>query len=152
MRHGKAADYAEYNDDFERPLVERGKNDVKTAAEKLKIAGIVPDVIISSPANRTAGTARIVSDYFNIDYKDIYYSAGLYGGSIADYLNVINEQNHSVILIVGHNPETGRLAMHFSGGKIMNFPTSAIAGFQFKNNSIDPGQSAKLIYSDLRKL
>lgn len=151
MRHGKAADYNEYDSDFERPLVRRGKEEVKEAVEKLKSAGISPDVIIASPAFRTAMTARIAADVFSLNTENIVYSSGLYMGSEAAYLTAASESNGNVILIAGHNPATGNLAMHFGAGKIIGYPTSSVSVFRFSDSVIEPQSNAELIHFDTRK-
>jgi phosphohistidine phosphatase len=151
MRHGKAANYFEYDSDFERPLIGRGKLEVKLAAEKLKAADIVPDIIVSRPAFRTASTARICADVFGIDAQSIQFVSSLYMGESEDYLKSASETKGTVILICGHNPATGNLAIHFGKGTIHNYPTSSIAAFEFTGDIITPQSESRLLFYDTRK-
>ena len=149
IRHGKAADHADYDTDFERPLVKKGEEDVREMATKLLKAAFFPDVILASPALRTRQTAAIVQEVFALE-NPVDFQPAFYGGSASDYLNAINKQNSGVIMCVGHNPELGRLAMHYSSGKIMHYPTSAISVFEFTDEIITPASGAKMCYYDLR--
>jgi phosphohistidine phosphatase len=151
MRHGKAADISDYNTDFERPLVSRGKEEAALAADKLKIIGIVPNSIVASPAQRTQDTAQAVCKALGLKSTDYSTAEVLYGGSFFDYLEVAGKTKGNVILLIGHNPEIGRLAMHFSKAEITSFPTSACAAFRFQSD--DPGKNdiAEMLFYDLRK-
>lgn len=151
MRHGKAADIADYDTDFDRPLVKRGKEEAALAAEKLKIIGIVPDTIIASPARRTQDTARSVCKAFGKKDNDFITEVSLYGGGAYDYLKAIGNVSGKTVMIIGHNPDIGNLAIHFSNGAIASYPTSACAAFRFQSNKPDSGSIAELLFYDLRK-
>jgi phosphohistidine phosphatase len=151
MRHGKAADIADYDTDFDRPLVKRGKEEAALAAEKLKIIGIVPDTIIASPARRTQDTARSVCKAFGKKENDFITEISLYGGGSYDYLQAAGKAPGKTIMVIGHNPDIGNLAIHFSNGEINAYPTSACAAFRFQTNKPDSRSIAELLYYDLRK-
>ena len=70
VRHGKAVPYG-YEDDFNRDLQERGKNDADLVSSELMKRGVQPDLIISSPAKRALKTARIFADNLNYNRADI---------------------------------------------------------------------------------
>ena len=59
IRHAKAKKVAQ--NDFIRELSDKGKDAAKLMANRLKSSGIMPQMIISSPANRTAKTAKIIA-------------------------------------------------------------------------------------------
>lgn len=151
MRHGKAADGFEYNDDFDRPLVQKGKDEVKIAANRLMEAGFTPDTIIASPAFRTAGTARIVADVFNIPAEEIQFEASLYNSRLSAYFHAINNSDKETIMLVGHNPFVGEIAQMCSKYALMHFPTSAVAAFEIPKGSLELNFDATLLWSDLRK-
>lgn len=151
MRHGKAADPGDYADDFERPLQSRGRVEVYEATKNLKEEDIIPDLIIASPACRTASTARIAAYGFNMDPEEIVYYSPLYMGSKKDYIEALEQHKGKTILITGHNPAVGELAMHFSEDKLESFPTSAVAVFRFDDEKITLKSKAEMLHKDLRK-
>jgi phosphohistidine phosphatase len=61
VRHGKTLDFSEFNGmDFDLPLSERGKNSLSIVAKYLRLIGVKPDKLISSPSRRTLQTAEIL--------------------------------------------------------------------------------------------
>lgn len=149
LRHGKAADAGDFEDDFERPLVLRGRAEVQKACLGLYKQGIKPAVILASPASRTASTARIAAQLANIPLTGIRFEAEVYSGRASNYLDAINAVDADVVMIVGHNPTIGELAMRF--GEVHSFPTSAIVAVKFETSLLELDTKGKLLYSDLRK-
>lgn len=58
VRHAKSVPYG-YDDDFHRDLTERGLLDAEKISSQLKDRGIIPDLVMASPATRTMHTATI---------------------------------------------------------------------------------------------
>ncbi len=131
MRHGKAANFNDYEDDFERPLLNRGKAEVEFAISALRLAHLIPTHIVCSPANRTASTARIAARVLDFPEDQIVYFAPLYLASTSKYLEVFLQINAEHLLIIGHNPAIAQLAHNFSEEMILSFPTSGIMTFEF---------------------
>ncbi|MCC7297126.1 MAG: histidine phosphatase family protein [Bacteroidia bacterium] len=148
MRHGKTEDFSDSGEDFERILVQRGRIEVAEAAIALKSSALHPQIILASPAFRAAATARIVANILGIQ---IEYWASLYMGSIQTYIDTVNKHDMKSILVVGHNPSVGELAMQFSGYHFKNYPTSTLAGFEFQNQNISLDSKAKLVFEHIRK-
>ena len=61
LRHGKS-DWSTNTIDFDRPLKKRGKRNAKQIGMWLLDNDLIPDLIISSPANRAISTAKIVAE------------------------------------------------------------------------------------------
>ncbi|HYQ61260.1 MAG TPA: histidine phosphatase family protein, partial [Desulfatiglandales bacterium] len=62
IRHAKSSwNYPEL-EDFERPLSNRGRKNALLMGTILKKLKAAPDLVISSPANRAAMTARMLAD------------------------------------------------------------------------------------------
>ena len=59
IRHAKSSWDDSTLTDFERPLNERGINDAPKMGKLLKEKNIIPELLISSPANRAISTAKI---------------------------------------------------------------------------------------------
>lgn len=134
VRHGKTVSSLDEGDDFARNLTARGISDVRALGKKLFDKGFIPDLILSSPACRTAQTARLLASELGLDPdRDIVYEAALYLGSIRQLNDGIAGRmgNLNTLLYVGHNPEIGSLALHWSAGQAMQFPTAACIAFEW---------------------
>ena len=105
IRHAKSSWKDTALDDFKRPLNKRGQIDAPFMAKKLKQKGIMPDIIISSPALRAKTTAELIAKELNYK-KQIIYDANLYEAStnnIFDTIKKIDESNR-IVFLIGHNP------------------------------------------------
>ena len=150
MRHGKAADQEDAFNDFERPLINRGRKETEETAQQLMDAGFQPDIILSSPATRTAGTAQIVARIFDYPAEHIVYHAPLYMGRAHEYISAINNLKANIILVVGHNPEMQALAYHFGKVGQAGFPTASAVVFEFEDSVISPSSPVNIKNSFLR--
>ncbi len=104
MRHGEPL-HTPGMDNFDLPLSDDGR---KTAALKgviMSRKGVLPDVILSSPALRAKTTAELAADSFG--YKgEILFDRRFYtddGDFVVDTIMTLPE-NINRVLIVGHNP------------------------------------------------
>lgn len=135
VRHGKAVSSMDEGDDFARNLTARGISDVRALGKTLREKGFAPDYIFSSPACRTAQTARLLALELGLDPdRDIVYEASLYLGGIRQVEEGIRAQMEKAktLLYVGHNPVIGSLALHWSAGQAMQFPTAACVALAWK--------------------
>ena len=137
VRHAKSVPYG-YDDDFNRKLSDRGKNDAKLVSYELHNRGIFPDVMISSPAKRALRTAHIFAK--NLDYKrsEIQKVNEVYDGlTTGEFVELIQSlpENAETAFFFGHNPGfhyfTGTLLKNFSG----NMPTCSTVGIDFDVDS-----------------
>jgi phosphohistidine phosphatase len=127
MRHAKSSWADSSLSDFERPLNERGQRDAPRMGQWLIEHELVPQLIISSPANRAKTTAEIVAQ--NADYGgDIQFREQLYHGTPRDYVSVLKlvSATNEVVMVVGHNPGLENLVERLTGD-FERMPTSAIA-------------------------
>lgn len=86
IRHGKSAWDQPWLADHDRPLAERGLNDVPKMAKRLKKKGIIPDVILSSSALRAVDTAKITAEILGFPEEDIVFEENLYHASVSTML------------------------------------------------------------------
>ena len=150
VRHGKAAGRDTEMPDFERTLIERGRNDSMEVAERLQKQGVNPSLIISSPAARAIQTARIFAENLKYPKKKILTRKALYDqtdDAILDILHSIDDE-HDTVMLVGHDPSfsyfAGILAKNFDE----NLPTCGVVGIECKIKTwtdIAPGQGKKKI-------
>lgn len=106
LRHAKSSWDDPFQDDFDRPLTERGKTDAPRMAKRLKEKGIHPDVLLSSPAERAITTARLIADKAGFGVHEIRTDKRLYHAGDEELLNVVHGLNDAtdVAMIIGHNP------------------------------------------------
>jgi len=127
LRHAKSSWDEPGLADIERPLNKRGKHDAPRIGELLKEAGLIPDVILSSPAVRAIKTAESVADACgyegNIEIKEDFYP-----GSPGDYIDALNDlpDDPMCVMVVGHNPGLEELLNELTG-ESETLPTAALA-------------------------
>jgi phosphohistidine phosphatase len=133
IRHGKATrDYLSISD-FDRPLKESGIINTHTVALKLKVMGITPDCIVSSPAIRALHTAVIVAKDHKFPMERIILNQVIYGESMQDILDVVKSTSDACnnLFIFGHNPVFTDLPNQFLKNTIDNLATSGAAILKF---------------------
>lgn len=112
MRHTKKQSDALAKDDFDINLSEDGINDAKKIASKLYELKVNPDLIVSSPANRTKTTAEIIAKELNY-YKNIMYNEVLYQAYVNELFETITYTFDTVnsMFLIGHNPSITALTI-----------------------------------------
>jgi phosphohistidine phosphatase len=106
VRHAKSISYG-YDQDYDRTLTERGENDAERISHEMVRTGVVPDLIISSPAARTTRTAKIFAGECGYPAGDIRYDKKIYSGMTTSiFLHKLQEieDHHTTVMVVGHNP------------------------------------------------
>jgi len=137
IRHGKSTwDYGGVSD-FDRPLKEIGIFNTQAVAQKLKEKGVVPELMISSPAIRALHTATIVGRELYYPMEKIVIEPVIYGESENELLNLIKNTNDQCnsLFIFGHNPLFSELPNKFLKQQIDNLPTSGAVVLQFDISS-----------------
>jgi phosphohistidine phosphatase len=106
LRHAKAERY-DGSEDYDRRLKKRGKRDASRMGEWMHEQGLMPDVVISSPATRAIMTAKLVCDALNIDRQHIQMEKRLYDEGVVRVKSVLvnSPPTFGKVLLVGHNPE-----------------------------------------------
>lgn len=134
VRHAKSSWADMGMDDFDRPLNERGKKDAPHMAKLLKHHNVVPDRMISSPANRALSTCLVFADVLKYDESGITTDKKLYHASADAILHVLSQQKEhkgeeeDVTLLFGHNPGITDFANALLNIGIDNIPTCGIVG------------------------
>lgn len=153
IRHAKSSwGDAELND-FERPLSKRGKANAPMMGERLKKKGVMPDIIISSPAKRAKSTAEMIAKEVGYE-KKVLFDENIYESSVATLrkiLTSVNDENSTAFLF-GHNPELNMLVDYYVKF-YENIPTCGVVEIEFACErwaEIEP-KNAKLISFDYPK-
>ncbi|MGZ8225664.1 MAG: SixA phosphatase family protein [Methylococcaceae bacterium] len=116
LRHGKS-NRDVVMDDVDRPLKKRGKRAARLMGEWLKQRQLMPDKVLSSPANRAYSTAKIVCEAIGIDNHAIQQEVRLYFQGFEQIKRVLTENagQSRHILLVGHNPDLEDLLIDLVG-------------------------------------
>jgi phosphohistidine phosphatase len=110
LRHAKA-ERPSGLPDIDRSLTERGHADSSAAGAWLASSGLVPDMVLCSPAKRTRATWHGVSLALPAP-PTVRYDKRLYAGGVRDMLDVISAAPDEVrtVLVIGHNPTVSDLS------------------------------------------
>ena len=150
IRHGKAASYAAFADDRERPLTGRGRTD----AERMRAwmvaehANAMPELWIASPALRTRETAAILAGD-----SGIIVEPELYGAWPEDYWRVVRAipNETASIAIVAHNPTVGSIVNSLAG-TVAAFPTLGTGLFRLPLGWAWPDRAEIVVVSSPRQV
>ena len=127
MRHAKSAWDVSYSTDFERPLNKRGRKAALRMGEFVADRGLLPDLIVSSPAERAKQTSGLFAEAAGYDVE-IQFEQGIYhayGDELLEIVQALPDEAERVML-VGHNPGFEMLVQQLCGGAV-RMPTAAIA-------------------------
>ena len=151
IRHAKATHETGFID-FERPLQESGLKDAAIMAARLKDKGLIPQMLVASPALRTVSTANVFSQHLTVPHPQT--NRAIYEATQLELVKVINElpDSHDFIALVGHNPGMADL-LYYLTGQLQDVPTCAIMLIEFDTDSWPEiiEDSGKLTYYDYPK-
>ncbi|MGJ8697339.1 MAG: SixA phosphatase family protein [Verrucomicrobiaceae bacterium] len=119
--------------DIDRPLNKRGFRASPVMGRELARLGYHPDVILASPSQRTRTTAELLAAELDFDPSEIQIVDSLYGASSGEVVAIANRLDDKIntALLIGHNPTWTNVINRFTGGCLMNLPTSGIAIIDF---------------------
>ena len=134
FRHGKS-DRSVKSDNFHRPLKDSGKRDAQRAGVWLAQGGLVPDYVISSPAERALVSAEKACKAMGLYTGKISRDRRIYAADLNTLLDVLGECPDSSrrVMLAGHNPGLEDLLIYLADGKLplddngKLLPTAAIA-------------------------
>ena len=134
LRHGKS-DWSAGADDFHRPLKQRGKRAAQRIGVWLAQQEIVPDYILTSPAERALVTAQKVCKAMGNRAQSIRQDDRIYDARVDDLLKALGDcpDASTRVMLVGHNPGLEALLVWLvsdhvavpSDGKLL--PTATLA-------------------------
>ncbi len=148
-RHAKSSWKQPELSDIDRPLNKRGKRDAPFMSRLMAEKSIVPDLIISSPANRAATTAKNFAEKFSFSDDEIILFDSLYLADTNEILDVIHTIDNSfdTIMLFGHNPGLTLATNYITDEYIDNIPTCGLVTIELAIdswNEVDCG-SGKII-------
>ncbi len=106
IRHAKSSWASPLQADFDRPLNERGNKDAPEMGRRLRKAGLIPDLVICSTAQRTRETATHITTATGYDINSVQWQDKLYHCAPAVFEELLYELPDSarVVYIIAHNP------------------------------------------------
>lgn len=133
IRHAKSSWKDISLSDRERPLNKRGKRDAPAMGRQLKLRGLEPDLIISSPAVRAHKTARKIAKAVGYDPDRILMSETIYMAGVDGLLEVLQNLDEKArrVYLIGHNPDLTDTANRLTGAAIDNIPTCGVVSVKF---------------------
>lgn len=162
LRHGKSDWTTDAPGDFERPLASRGRKAAKRMGRWLREQRLLPDHIVSSPAERARQTALRACKFADIPKTLVVWDERIYEAAVPGLLQVLAQcpRDKKRVMIVGHNPGFEDLVDYLggdsvdvpAGGKLM--PTAALARFQMPDewSSLEPGCATAMSITLVRDL
>ena len=127
LRHAKSSWNNAQLTDYERPLNKRGKIDAPRMGKHLREQELVPDLIITSSAERAMTTAEAVAQASGYE-QEIQSTRSFYHADPEAYLDVLRQLDDSLerVMVVGHNPGMEELLEELTG-VWEQMPTAALA-------------------------
>lgn len=113
VRHARAVWGTPGISDFDRPLDDIGRAEARDIAEQAALAGLVPEVLISSPALRCRQTTAALLDVFR-SVRPTEDMALYSGGLDAYFTQIETHAGRGSLMIVGHNPMIEAVAHHLA--------------------------------------
>jgi phosphohistidine phosphatase len=148
LRHAKSSWANSKMSDHERPLNDRGKEDAPQMGRQLDKEELVPDLIISSSAQRALRTAEFAA--ISAGYEgEISVIRRLYLADLEDYVEILNgvKDAHDRVMVVGHNPGMEEL-VEALGGHYQRMSTAALAHIELPIDSwadMDEATTGRLV-------
>ncbi|MCY1521619.1 phosphohistidine phosphatase SixA [compost metagenome] len=136
IRHAKSDWSSVAQRDFDRPLNRRGHANAPEMAERLVKQGIVPDLIVSSPALRALTTATYFARAWNIAEQEMVLDKSIYEANVKDLLQVINgfDNTFSTIVLFGHNPGITDFVNYLTNAALDQMPTCGVVMLEMEVN------------------
>jgi phosphohistidine phosphatase len=155
LRHAKSSWSDTSLSDAKRPLNRRGKHDAPMMGERMRVHGIRPSLIVSSPATRAWSTAKIIAEAINYPREFLQKEKSLYLAPLGVILDVVMAQDSGFnnLMIVGHNPGLTDFVDFLVPGLTNNLPTAGVVSVEIEQDdwSLYERPAAKLLVHDWPK-
>ena len=120
VRHAKAE---QGEPDELRRLTPDGLAAARELGARLAREGVAPDAVLSSPLLRARETAEEIARATDADAEPVELLAP--GATAQDVTEAVTGRGETVV-VVGHQPDCGRIAAELTGGEEPPFPTAGL--------------------------
>ena len=137
IRHAQAEFMQSGLKDIDRKLTPEGSKDAMRMGKLLFEANIVPDLILSSNAERTTETTKYLCEQLDFDFDKVDFEEDLYESSVRLLVNSIEkiDSEHNHVFLVAHNPSISYLAEYLTGEVIGNLPPCGVVNLSSEIDS-----------------
>ncbi len=136
VRHGKSMPQGTTGIDADRMLTDVGVERTRAVAKYISENHELPELIVSSAAERAYTTALILADQFGMKAESIETQRLIYSGDENDLIEILasTDNKYNSIMLVGHNPSISYAANKFIKPMIDSLPTSGVISVHLKTN------------------
>ena len=120
VRH---ADSAPGEPDELRSLTPEGRDQARSLGRRLRGDGANPDVVLTSPLLRARETGDLLCEAFQLTPQT---DDRLAPGATADQVRQAVADRGERVVVVGHQPDCGKIAAELSGGEEPAFPPAGM--------------------------
>lgn len=127
LRHAKSSWKRSELADHDRPLNKRGKHDAPRMGKLLMDEELIPELIISSTAERAKKTTELLANEMGYT-GEIVYDRDLYAAWPEAYIETlcVLPDDYETVMVVGHNPGLEDL-LEMLTDEVERMPTAALA-------------------------
>ncbi len=156
VRHAKSSWQDVRLRDIERPLNKRGDRDARFMSGIISEKGIIPELLVASPSERTTATARIFAPALNYAVEKIMIDDRIYLADSDELLEVVQGLNNTSrsVFLFGHNPGITDFFNLLTGSFIEKIPTCGTAGLEYSGDNwtkLTPGSCGVLFFEYPKK-
>lgn len=121
VRHAEAAPG---EPDEQRTLTDEGRGQARALGERLRESGVQLDVILTSPLLRARETGAALAEAIG---GEVEPDDRLEPGATAEDVRAAVAGRGETLVVVGHQPDCGRIAAELTGGTEPPFPAAGMA-------------------------
>lgn len=136
IRHAKSSWANSNEDDFDRPLNDRGRKNAPDMADRLLKRSIQPDIIVSSAAKRTVETSLLMMKQLGLQQQQLVIKKELYLAAPETIMQTILSMDDAwqTAAIIAHNPGVTDFVNTLCEVKVDDMPTCAVYAIQIKTD------------------
>ncbi len=151
IRHAHAENNSPTGADTDRRLSSGGSKAALKLGERLKAMGLVPDLILTSAAQRARQTATGMCGALGCSPRIIYAHEALYSAQATDVIDIVRGISNDTAdaFLVGHNPTVTGALDQFCPGVVESMQPGAAAHIEFGVDTwaaVTPGGGTLRIY------
>ena len=120
VRHAEAADG---EPDELRPLTAEGRRAARELGERFASEGVRPDAVLTSPLLRARETGAELARPAGLESEP---DERLAPGATAESVKAAAADRGETVIVVGHQPDCGRIAAALTGGEEPPFPPAGV--------------------------
>jgi len=146
VRHAKSSWEVDGIADIDRSLKPKGIRHAYEIARRLKLNHLVPERILSSPADRALHTAIIFARIFELPLHCLQVSEALYDSSAREIIELVKSADDQIqsLMLFGHNPDFTDVVNHFVHSPVEVVPTSGAVSMIFQTDKWKEISASKL--------